>query len=206
MGAKIWRGLGLVAVIVAASAGLTVLVGWWLLPVPAPASSSVTHVSNQDFVPAPTLDEVVAGSELGNRGVAVVVANGDISGRFVIGDQWKSVVGEDGRYSLAFGSGTSRVLIAGTRDGGQPDVTVTLDGVSFSATDEECVTEFVEFEALEPSWDLVSGWYAGPRGAGTAACSVVEASRTGQVVSLELAFRFDQLWCGNVVTVCPTGP
>lgn len=204
---RVWREVALIAALVAASAAITVAAGEWLLPAPRPAGSAPVIQAQVDAsanaLPAPTLEDVIPGSELGDRGLAVIVANGDVTGRFVVGDQWKSLLRDDGSYSIAFGIGSDRLLIAGTLVSRHADVIVSLGGVTFSATDDECSVEFVQFEDAEPYWDVVSGWFVGPRGAGTATCAQVEASRSGEVASISLAFRFDQLWCGNTLQACP---
>ncbi len=193
-----------IAVVVAASASVTLLAGRWLLPASPQESVPTTEVEALvDLLPSPTLEEVVPGSELGDRGLAVLVANGDVVGRFVVGDQWKSLLRDDGSYSIAFGEGSDRLVIAGTLGSEHADATVTVDGVTFFATDDECSVEFVLFEDAEPYWDVISGWFVGPRGAGTATCASVEATGSGEIASISVAFRFDQLWCGNTLQACP---
>jgi len=194
------RGIGLLVLVAVASGLGAWLFGSLLLPSPPPTATSTSAVNAS--AAAPTLDEVTPNTDLGDRGLAVVVVAGDLNGRFEVGDQWESRLDDEGVYTIAFG-GQDRVVITGRPGDRQPDILITFEDQTFFGVNGECSVAFVDFEDTEPFWDAQIGWFGGLRGAGTASCRQVESPGSGAVIDADLAFKFDQLWCGNVAQQCP---
>jgi hypothetical protein len=130
---------------------------------------------------------------------AVLVARGDVEGRYEMLELASSKLEDDGEFSLTFRSGSNnRLLISGQGGAGEPinglDVWLVLDGVDYTDREADCTAQLVELEATVPT-PQGNFWWTGPRGSGTLSCEGLNALRSDRHTSIEGAFRFDQIIC-----------
>lgn len=188
-----------VGLVMVGTGGLLFLVGGFLLPGEpvqvASESPTVASTAVQSFV-LPSLDDLEGTT-------AVIVVDGDIRGRFVLDRLNASSLSEDGRFTLLFRNGElDSLVIAGSGAPGTPisgealDILAALGGINFFGFRGQCSGQLDSIEMHETIF-VKDFWYVGPTGAGTVTCTGLTALSSGQTVSFEAVFRFDQRECAG---------